>query len=81
MYELIKRIVQNVLDNWDLTDYVAGSVVKLSPLSVRISDRLILMPANLIPAVDTSTLIVGDRLILLRVQRGQKYIILSKEVD
>jgi hypothetical protein len=44
----IRMIVENTLKNWDLTDYVAGTVISASPLRVRLHERLILEAKDLV---------------------------------
>lgn len=94
MVGTIQAIVQNILNNWSLTEYAGGTVIALSPFKVQIHERLIVGSEHLFfvtgccgyrlvegcvePAPDFA---VGDRLLLLRVLRGQKYIVLSKVVS
>lgn len=81
MIETMRAVVQNILNHWDLTDYCAGTVEALEPLQVRLNDRLLLEAANLIAACEMDNLQLGDKLVLLKVLRGQKYIVLSKAVE
>ena len=81
MIETIRAVVQNILTHWDLTEYCAGTVLCVDPLQVRISDRLILTARHLILTFDPATLAAGDKLVLLKVLRGQKYILLAKAVS
>ena len=50
------------------------------PLQLKLRDDLYLTKENLIMTDKISDLTVGDKLVLLRVMRGQKYIVLSKVV-
>lgn len=81
MIDTIRLVVQNILNHWDLTDYSAGTVMSTAPLRIRVNERLVLEPVNLIAACDMATLAVGDKVVLLKVMRGQKYIILAKAVS
>lgn len=81
MERLIKEIVQNTLANWDLTDYAAGIVEDVSPLRIRLNERLMLEPINIVLTSETPLLYPGDRVVMLRTSRGQKYIVLGKAVD
>lgn len=44
----IRMIVENTLRSWDLTDYAAGTVISVSPLRVRLHERLILEAKDLV---------------------------------
>jgi len=81
MATTIKRIVQNVLENWALTDYAAGTIVSASPLRVQLNQKVVLEPINLLATSETPVLAAGDKVVMLRTQRGQKYIILGKVVE
>ena len=80
MIDTIQCVVQNILNHWGLTDYVPGVVTASSPLSVKIDDRLSLKEGNLILTAALGELAPGDKVVMLRVLRGQKYIILAKAV-
>jgi len=77
---MVKRIVQNVLEAYQLTDYAPGTVLSIAPLRVQLNEKIILEPINLLCTSETPTLAEGDKVIMLKVQRGQKYIILGKAV-
>ncbi len=80
MLEIIRRAVAEALSQWQLTDYTLGVVEKTLPLQLKLRDDLYLTKENLIMTDKISDLTVGDKLVLLRVMRGQKYIVLSKVV-
>ena len=80
MDELIKRITQNVLTHWGLTEYASGTVISTDPLNVQLNESIVLEPINLLKTSETPELNLEDKLIMLRVLRGQKYIILGKAV-
>lgn len=80
MDKLIKMIAQNILDNWGLTDYVSGTVLGVNPIKVKLNEKIILEPINLILTEELPLLRVGDKLVMLSVCRKQKYIILGKVV-
>lgn len=83
MYELvgvIQRIVQETVAAMKLTDKAAGTVISISPLKVlpdlnaqQIPDAAILLTDSV-----RGRLAVGDKVLMLRVQGGNQYIILSK---
>ncbi|MGI5891997.1 MAG: DUF2577 family protein [Bacillota bacterium] len=46
--DTIKLMIENMLNNWDLTDYAAGTVININPLRVRLHERLILEEKDLV---------------------------------
>lgn len=80
MIDTIKEVVQNVLNHWGLTDYVLGTVDQTAPLRIKIDDRLYLTGENVLKTTALGTVVSGDKIIMLRVLRGQKFILLSKVV-
>jgi uncharacterized protein with PhoU and TrkA domain len=81
MIEQIKQIVKNVLENEKLTEYISGTVSSVSPLIIRVNQKLELPESVIIKtSLVSNNLEINDKLIMLRVERGQKYIILSKVV-
>lgn len=81
MIDTIKEVVQNVLNHWGLTDYVLGTVDQTAPLRIKIDDRLYLSGENVLTTTALGAVASGDKIIMLRVLRGQKYILLSKVVS
>ena len=55
-----------------------GSVVSSSPLTVRVEEKLLLTSAFLIIPERLSDLLPGDRVALLRVQGGGRYLLLYR---
>lgn len=80
MKQTILTMIQNTLSHWGLTDYVQGKVTSMSPFRVSVDDRLLLEKANLIFAMESPVFVEGDSLIMLRVLRGQRYLVLAKAV-
>lgn len=77
----IQQAVKNMIDNMKLTDYVYGEVTSISPLKIKIDQKLELPFSVLIlTTMVVNDLEVNDKVILLRVEKGQKYIVLSKVV-
>ncbi len=81
MNELIKQIVKNMLNSWQLTDYRPGTVISIDPLQVQIDENLILEPVNMLLTSESPSLSVDDKIVMLRCLRGQKYIVLGKAVE
>ena len=80
MIEVVKDVVQNILNHWGLTDYVMGTVIETQPLHLKIDERLQLQEENVLRTTALGEINTGDKIIMLRVLRGQKYILLSKVV-
>ena len=79
MTALIKKIALDAVHASQPTTIVFGSVTSVSPLKVRISQLLELPSASLIPtSAVKNKLAVGDEVILIRQQGGQRYVVLDK---
>lgn len=48
LHGIIKTIVQNVMNNMDLSDVVVGTVETVSPLAIRVSPQILLPAGTLI---------------------------------
>ena len=76
---LIKQVALDAFHASKPTALCFGKVESVSPLSVRINQLIVLSSATLI---QTSTvkdkLSVGDEVIMIRQQGGQKYLVLDK---
>ena len=76
---LIKKIAIDAIHASKPTTICFGDVVSLNPLSIRISQLLTLSPSTLIlTSTVKDKLAVGDEVILIRQQGGQKYLVLDK---
>lgn len=77
---VIQRIVQNSIQAMKLTDKATGTVLSTAPLSIRTDMSMQAIPAAALLITDPvrGELAAGDRVLMLRVQNGQQYIILSK---
>ena len=76
---LIKKIALEAFHASKPTAVVFGTVTSTDPLSVRISQLIELSSATLIPtSAVKDKLAVGDDVILIRQQGGQKYLVLDK---
>ncbi len=106
LYDAMKNVAKTVVENSELCDIVIGQVVSISPLEVKISDRISLDSDQLLltqavtqktvncahihksddptglptPIIVIEGLKAGDEVLLLKVQKGQRYVILSKVV-
>ncbi len=77
---VIQQIVQETIRAMKLTDKATGTVLSVTPLSVQTDISIKPIPAAALTLTDTvrGRLATGDRVLMLRVQNGQQYIILSK---
>ena len=81
LIDVVHHVVQQVLAAYQLTDYCAGTVKQTSPLEVEVNPQMAPLRASVLimtEGVRSAGFQVGDRLIMLKVQRGQKFIILGK---
>ncbi|MCT4686351.1 DUF2577 domain-containing protein [Vallitalea sp.] len=79
----LKQINQGVKDNSQDVAFYYGQVIETYPLQIQVDQRFILDEDFLVltstVAVNNS-LQIGDKIILLRAQGGQQYIVLDKVV-
>ena len=93
---VIQTVIKNYLDAVKLTDKATGTVVSVSPLTIKtdtslppISGEALILTSNVCKKTKavrggsgtvtvTEGLKVGDKVIMLRVQKGQQLIVLSK---
>ncbi|WP_438435398.1 DUF2577 domain-containing protein [Gorillibacterium sp. sgz500922] len=95
MVDLIKQIGVGAVEAGQPVAVVYGTVTKTSPLEVTVEQRLALPEAFLLvpesltryeQTVGSTTIVIrpglkqGDRVVLLRMQGGQQYLILDKVV-
>lgn len=81
MFNALKQIAENVFTAMRPADWCYGKVISLSPFQVQIDQKLPLKKEFLAvrTGVSASSFKVGDKLILLRKQGGQEYLILDKK--
>lgn len=77
---VIQQIVQNTIEAMKLTDKATGTVLSASPISIQTDVTMQTIPAAALLMTDAvrGRLTAGDRVLMLRVQKGNQYIILSK---
>ena len=93
---VIQTVIKNYLDAVKLTDKATGTVVSVSPLTIKtdtslppISGEALILTSNVCEKTKavrggsgivtvTEGLKVGDKVIMLRVQKGEQFIVLSK---
>ena len=81
MFTVMKQIAENVFEARRPADWCYGKVISLDPFQVQIDQKLPLKKEFLAvrTGVNASSFKVGDKLILLRKQGGQEYLILDKK--
>lgn len=81
MNESIKRIALKAFEASNPVNVLFGTVTKANPLEVEIHQKLRLSKEFLVETKrDGTSLVVGDKIVLLRVQGGQQFIVLDKVV-
>lgn len=81
LFTAMKQIAKDVFDTLQPADWCYGKVISLDPFQVQIDQKLPLKKEFLAvrTGMSVSSFKVGDRLILLRKQGGQEYLILDKK--
>lgn len=81
MFNTMKQIAENVFEARRPADWCYGKVISLDPFQVQIDQKLPLKKEFLAvrTGMSASSFKVGDKLILLRKQGGQEYLILDKK--
>jgi hypothetical protein len=83
MIEMVKRIAIAAVESRNPVNVLLGTVETASPLEIQIHQKLKLTKEFLIvtQTVSNATLVKGDKLVLLRVQGGQQFVVLDKVVS
>ena len=81
--DVINQMIAQHMKSEQLTDLEFGTVTGVSSLEISIDAAMAPLQAGVLlltEQVSTSGLEVGDKVMLLRVLHGQKYIVLSRVV-
>lgn len=79
LLDIIQECVRQSMNAAQLTDMVVGTVTGEDPLEIQIdSTQATLTGAVLLLTDNVLDLALDDKVILLRVQRGQRFIVLSR---
>jgi hypothetical protein len=83
LIQLIKQIAFEAVEASKPVVVVYGEVSSTAPLAIYLEQKLTLSDTFLIltDTIKTKTLVTGDKVVMLRMQGGQKYIILDKAVS
>lgn len=82
--KIVKKAALDAVNASQPTDFCFGKVTSLDPLKISIDQKLILKKTQLVATetvMTTSPLQVGDMVVLLQKQGGQKYLIMDKVVS
>lgn len=82
MLEIIKRAAVDAVDCTKPVQVIFGTVMQADPLKIKLEQKIIIESAHMIPtsSFKSATFTPGDRLSLLQMQGGQKFIYLDKVV-
>lgn len=75
MVETIKRVALQAFEESTPSGVFFGQVVSAEPLKIQIEQKLTLGSKNLVLTESVTDLVVGDKVILLRVQGGQQFVV------
>lgn len=78
LIDTIKAISKNTYESMSPPKMTVGRINTLDPLEIKVDEKLYLKTAQLILLESAGELSEGDRVIMLRVQKGQNYIILGR---
>ncbi len=79
----LKQINKGVIENSQDVAFYYGKVIEIAPLEIQVDQRFVLDKDFLVltsTVAGDSAMEVGDKVILLREQGGQRYIVLDKVV-
>lgn len=80
MVELIKRVALGAVEQSKPTDVLFGSIVSQNPLKIKIDQKQIIDKQFLIITSICERLKQGDSVVLIRMQGGQKFVVIEKVV-
>ena len=81
LIEVIKQVALNAVEAGKPVNILYGNVVSDSPLKIKISQQQIFTKEFFTAVEPKPDLIIGEKLVLARIQGGQQYLILGKVVD
>lgn len=78
--DLIKKAATGAVRAEKPVSFYTGEIIALSPITVRLSQKLTLSGQQLIVASAAANADIGDTVIVARQQGGSRYIIIDKVV-
>lgn len=81
MIETIKKVAMDAFEASSPVKVVFGTVLSASPLKIKVEQKLTLGASNLvITKTADGALASGNKVVMIRMQGGQQYIIVDKVV-
>lgn len=81
LIQLIKQIAVEATEARDPVIVLFGTVRSISPLSISLEQKSTITRRFLVMTDKAKDLSVGDSVVMIRMQGGQKYIVLDKVVE
>jgi len=81
MIEIIKKAATDAVDAASPVAVLFGTVTSVSPLVISVEQKINLRGEHLILTANAQNLNMGDTALLLRVQGGQRYVVLEGKVN
>lgn len=78
---LIKRTAIDAVNSSKPVAIVYGKVTSISPLKVYIDQKKILTNLQLVRTKTVENLNIGDKVIMIQVQGGQKFVVIDKVIS
>lgn len=81
LLDVIKEVGVGAVEASSPVMVAYGTVIQSSPIEINVDQRFTLESDFLVKTEKTKNIEVGDKVILLRVQGGQQYVVLDKVVE
>jgi hypothetical protein len=78
---LLKRVALEAVDASKPTVVLYGTVSGITPLTIYLEQKRTITRGFLVVTDKAKNLVVGDKVVMIRMQGGQKYIIMDKVVS
>ena len=78
LLQSMKKIALNAVEESKPTKIVFGTITTLSPLTIRVEQKLTLEADHIVLVSDLGVYIQGERVVLIQMQGGQKYVLMPK---
>lgn len=80
LVDVVKKAALDVIENNNPVAVFYGTVLNKSPLEINVDQRFTLTGDILVVAESAKDIAAGDKVIILRVQGGQQFVVLDKVV-
>lgn len=83
LVQVLKQVSKEEREASKPCDIIMGTVYSVEPLKVKISQKLLLTDEFLIKTTyfDSLDILIGDNIVMIRAQGGQKFLLLDKVVS